>query len=166
ALAVGLTLSVGAVLLLEYLVDTIRSPAEVRTLLNAPILTAIGRIEGDNYPSKLIAEREPRSPLTEAYRALRTNLQFSSLDKPLKIVVATSAGPSEGKSLTAANLSVVLAQAGLSVILVDADLRRPVQHKIFGLKNTVGLTTWLVGQPVEALTATVANGGHRSDPGP
>src|SRR6185436_12781163 len=103
ALAVGLTLSVGAVLLLEYLVDTIRSPAEVRTLLNAPILTAIGRIEGDNYPSKLIAEREPRSPLTESYRALRTNLQFSSLDNPRKTIVVTSACPSEGKSLTPSN---------------------------------------------------------------
>ena len=150
AIAVGLTLSVGAVLLLEYLDDTIRSPAEVRTLLNAPILTAIGRIEGEGYPSKLIAEREPRSPLTESYRALRTNLQFSSLDNPVKTIVVTSAGPSEGKSLTASNLAVVLAQAGMSVILVDADLSRPVVHRIFGLKNSLGLTTWVVGQNTEA----------------
>jgi succinoglycan biosynthesis transport protein ExoP len=165
AIAVGLTLSVGAVLLLEYLDDTIRSPAEVRTLLNAPILTAIGRIEGDNYPSKLVAEREPRSPLTEAYRALRTNLQFSSLDNPVKTIVVTSAGPSEGKSLTASNLAVVLAQAGLSVILVDADLRRPVVHRIFDLKNNIGLTTWLVGQnaaePIAPMLATAAAGGSR-----
>jgi non-specific protein-tyrosine kinase len=164
AIAVGLTLSVGAVLLLEYLDDTIRSPAEVRTLLNAPILTAIGRIEGENYPSKLIAEREPRSPLTESYRALRTNLQFSSLDNPIKTIVVTSAGPSEGKSLTASNLAVVLAQAGLSVILVDADLRRPVVHRIFGLKNSLGLTNWLVGQNIEPtapLLATAAAGGTR-----
>ena len=149
AVAVGLTLSIGAVLLLEYLDDTIRSPGEVRALLNAPILAAIGKISGSNYADKLIAEREPRSPLTEAYRALRTNLQFSSLDNPVRTMVVTSAGPSEGKSLTASNLAVVLAQAGLSVVLVDADLRRPVLHKIFGLKNNVGLTTWLVGQPSE-----------------
>jgi polysaccharide biosynthesis transport protein len=161
AIAIGLTLSIGAVLLLEYMDDSIRSPAEVRTLLGAPVLTAIGRIEGDSYATKLVAENQPRSPLTEAYRALRTSLQFSSLDKPLKVLVATSAGPSEGKSLTAANLSVVLAQAGLSVVLVDADLRRPVQHKIFGLKNNVGLTTWLVGQPVDTL---VAAGGTRTEP--
>ncbi len=161
AVAIGLTLSIGAVLLLEYLDDSIRSPAEIRTLLGAPVLTAIGRIDGGDYPTKLVAENMPRSPITEAYRALRTNLQFASLDKPLKTIVATSAGPSEGKSLTSANLAVVLAQAGLSVVLVDADLRRPVQHKIFGLKNNVGLTTWLVGQPVDTL---VAAGGSRSEP--
>ena len=161
AVAVGLTLSVGAVLLLEYLDDTIRSPNEVRDLLGAPVLAAIGRIDGADYPQKLIAEREPRSPLTEAYRALRTNLQFSSIDNPLKTIVITSAGPSEGKSLTASNLAVVLAQAGMSVVLVDADLRRPVIHKIFGLKNHTGLTTWLVGQPAELAVA----GGRWSESG-
>jgi Mrp family chromosome partitioning ATPase len=148
------------VLLLEYMDDSIRSPAEVRTILNAPVLTAVGRITGEDYPDKLIAEREPRSPLTEAYRALRTNLQFSALDTPLKTLVVTSAGPSEGKSLTSSNLAVVLAQAGLSVILVDADLRRPVIHKVFGLKNHTGLTTWLVNQPTELATAVA---GRRSD---
>jgi len=155
AVAVGLMLSIGAVLLLEYLDDTIRSPGEVRALLNAPILAAIGKINGSGYADKLIAEREPRSPLTEAYRSLRTNLQFSSLDNPIHTMVITSAGPSEGKSLTASNLAVVLAQAGLSVILVDADLRRPVIHKIFGLKNSIGLTAWLVGQTTEPAAAAV-----------
>ncbi len=155
AVGIGLALSIGAVLLLEYLDDTIRSPAEVRALLNAPILAAIGKIDGDDYASKLIAEREPRSPLTEAYRALRTNLQFSSLDNPLKAIVVTSAGPAEGKSLTASNLAVVLSQAGMNVVLVDADLRRPVMHKVFGLKNNIGLTSWLVGQTVETAVANV-----------
>jgi non-specific protein-tyrosine kinase len=162
AIGIGLALSIGAVLLLEYLDDTIRSPAEVRSLLNAPILAAIGKIEGDDYQQKLIAEREPRSPLTEAYRAMRTNLQFSSLDHPLKAIVVTSAGPAEGKSLTASNLSVVLAQAGLNVVLVDADLRRPVMHKVFGLKNNIGLTNWLVGQPTETALAEV--GGRWAEP--
>ncbi len=151
ASAIGLTLSGGAGLLLEYLDDTIRSPEEARSLVDAPILTAIGKIEGESYPEKLIAEQEPRSPLTEAYRILRTNLQFSSLDVPLKTIVVTSPGPAEGKSVTAANLAVVLAQSGMSVILVDADLRRPVLHKTFDLKNQVGLTTWLAGQETESL---------------
>jgi succinoglycan biosynthesis transport protein ExoP len=169
AVAVGLTLSIGAVLLLENLDDTIRSPGEVRALLNAPILAAIGRISGSTYADKLVAEREPRSPLTEAYRALRTNLQFSSLDNPVRTMVVTSAGPSEGKSLTASNLAVVLAQAGLSVVLVDADLRRPVLHKIFDLKNNVGLTTWLVGQTSEPAVAgatpdPAAGGGRWLEP--
>ena len=163
AIAVGLTLSTGAVLLLEYMDDTIRSPGEVRALLGAPILTAVGKINGASYSDKLIAEREPRSPLTEAYRALRTNLQFSSLDNPMRTIVVTSAGPSEGKSLTAANLAVVLAQAGMSVILVDADLRRPVVHKIFGLQNRTGLTSWLVGQPTEPAVAA-AGGGRWLEP--
>jgi Mrp family chromosome partitioning ATPase len=163
AIAIGLTLSIGAVLMLEYLDDSMRSPAEVRALLNAPILAAIGKIDGGNYPAQLIAEREPRSPLTEAYRALRTNLQFSSLDNPLKTIVVTSAGPAEGKSITASNLAVVLAQAGMSVVLVDADLRRPVLHKVFALKNNVGLTSWLVSQPLPEAVAAV--GGRWAEPG-
>jgi non-specific protein-tyrosine kinase len=163
AVAIGLTLSIGAVLMLEYLDDTMRSPAEVRQLLGAPILAAIGKIDGSNYPSQLIAEREPRSPLTEAYRALRTNLQFSSLDNPLKTIVVTSAGPSEGKSITASNLAVVLAQTGMSVVLVDADLRRPVLHKVFALKNNVGLTSWLVSLPQPE--AVAAGGGRWTEPG-
>jgi succinoglycan biosynthesis transport protein ExoP len=150
AAAVGLTLSVSAAFLLEYLDDTIRSPEEVQAILGAPVLAGVGRIEGGEYPAKLVAQHEPRSPLTEAYRSLRTNLQFSTLDTDLKIVLVTSPGPSEGKSITAANLAVVLAQAGMSVVLVDGDLRRPVMHKIFGLKNHVGLTSWLVSQESEA----------------
>lgn len=102
--------------------------------------------------------------MTEAYRALRTHLQFSSLDNPVRTIVGTSAGPSEGKSLTASNLGVVLAQAGMSVILVDADLRRPVIHKIFGLKNLTSLTTWLVGHTTEPATAAAAGVGSRLRP--
>ncbi len=153
AAAIGLTLSVGGALLLEYTDNTIRSPEEARTILKAPILATIGRIEGKTYAEKLIAVYEPRSPLTESYRELRTNLQFSSLDAPLKKIVISSPGPAEGKSVTAANLAVVMAQAGLSVILVDADLRRPVMHKIFEVKNRVGLTSWLVSQEMEPAVA-------------
>ena len=144
AAAIGLSLSIGGVLLLEYLDDTIRTPDEVHILLGMPILGVIGKISGDGYPEKLVTVLEPRSPISEAYRELRTNLRFSSLDIPLRTLIVTSAGPAEGKSLNAANLAVVLAQAGLSVILVDADLRKPAQHKIFGLNNDIGLTNWLI----------------------
>lgn len=149
----GLTLSVGAVFLLESLDDSIRTPDEARALTGAPVLAAIARIEGDSYSDKLVAEREPRSPITEAYCALRTNLQFLSIDAPFKTIVVTSPGLAEGKSVTSANLAVVLAQAGLSVILVDADLRRPVLHKIFGLKTRKGLSTWLIDQKGRAVAA-------------
>lgn len=91
--------------------------------------------------SNLITVSEPRSPISEAYRTLRTNLDFASLDEALKTLVVTSAGVGEGKSTTLANLATVSAQAGRKVILVDADLRRPTMHQIFGLTNEVGLTT-------------------------
>src|SRR5688500_19513462 len=87
----------------------------------------------------LIAIREPRSPAAEAYRTLRTNIQFSSLDKPLRTILATSTAPDEGKSTTIANLAVTIAQAERRVVLVDCDLRRPTLHTLFGLANNEGL---------------------------
>jgi non-specific protein-tyrosine kinase len=88
---------------------------------------------------------DPRSPEAEAYRTLRTNIQFSVLDKQLRTLLVTSAGPDEGKTTTAANLAITLAQTGRSVLLVDADLRRPGQHELFHLGNEIGLTTLVLG---------------------
>jgi len=99
-----------------------------------------------NEGGGLITIVDPRSPISEAYRSLRTNLEFSSLDKPVKTMLVTSAGPEEGKSTTLANLAVTLAQADKRVILVDCDLRRPSQHQIFGAKNSLGLTTMVVDE--------------------
>jgi non-specific protein-tyrosine kinase len=90
--------------------------------------------------NNLITISNPRSPIAEAYRTLRTNLEFSNLDKSLRTILVTSAGAEEGKSTTLANLAVTIAQSGKRVILIDADLRRPTQHQIFGLKNNAGLT--------------------------
>ncbi|HEY65999.1 MAG TPA: CpsD/CapB family tyrosine-protein kinase [Caldilineae bacterium] len=89
----------------------------------------------------LITVTDPRSPVAEAYRSLRTNLEFSSLDHPLHTLLVTSPGPDEGKSTTLANLAVTTAQTGRRVIVVDCDLRRPRQHEIFGVSNGTGLTT-------------------------
>jgi capsular exopolysaccharide synthesis family protein len=96
--------------------------------------------------SELMTVSAPRSPISEAYRTLRTNLDFASLDKELKTLVITSAGVGEGKSTTLANLAVVSAQAGRRIILVDADLRRPRLHDIFGLSNAAGLTTAMMDE--------------------
>jgi capsular exopolysaccharide synthesis family protein len=96
--------------------------------------------------SELITVSEPRSPISEAYRTLRTNLDFASLDQALKTLVVTSAGVAEGKSTTLANLAVVSAQAGRRVVLVDADLRRPTLHQIFGLGNATGLTMMMMDE--------------------
>lgn len=97
----------------------------------------------DNRQGSLITITNPRSPIAEAYRSLRTNLEFSSLDRPLKTLIVTSAGPEEGKSTTLANLAVTMALVGKQVILVDCDLRRPSLHRIFDVRNGVGLTTMI-----------------------
>jgi non-specific protein-tyrosine kinase len=95
----------------------------------------------------LITRLDPRSPVAEAFRQLRTSIQFASPDRPIRSLLLTSTGPEEGKTTTLANLAVAFAQAGSRVIMVDADLRRPGLHKLFGLKNQVGLTTLVVGDP-------------------
>jgi len=103
-------------------------------------------------PIPVIAEVDPKSPAVEGYRALRTNIQFAELDHPCRSIVVTSATAGEGKTTTAANFAVIAAQVGTSVCLIDADLRRPSLHRIFGLSNTAGLTTALVqGRPLAEL---------------
>jgi non-specific protein-tyrosine kinase len=103
---------------------------------------------------------DPRSPAAEAYRTLRTNIQFSSVDKPVRRLLLTSAGSDEGKSTTAANLAVTMAQAEMRVILADCDLRRPSLHEIFGLQNTEGLTTMFLGRGPSGL----AGAAHMEPP--
>jgi non-specific protein-tyrosine kinase len=92
----------------------------------------------------LITVREPRAPAAEAYRTVRTNIQFSSLERQLHTIMVTSSAPDEGKSTTLANLAVTMAQAEQRVIVVDCDLRRPALHTIFGVSSESGLTTTLV----------------------
>ena len=96
------------------------------------------------HPVALVAESDPKSPASEAYRILRTNIQFAGLDRPCRSILITSASAQEGKTTTVANFGVVLAEAGSRVCLVDSDLRRPSLHEIFGLSNSRGLTTALV----------------------
>jgi len=92
----------------------------------------------------LITVTDPRSPAVEAYRTLRTNLTFAALDKPIETLVITSAAPGAGKSIVLANLAVTMAQGEHRTIMVDADLRRPELHSIFGVPNERGLTTMFV----------------------
>lgn len=100
--------------------------------------------------SQLVTLSQPRSPASEAYRTLRTNLQFVSLDRPLKTLLMTSAGPEEGKSTVLANLAVAIAQGEKRVVLVDCDLRRPSLHSLFGVDASVGLTTMMVDEKAMA----------------
>lgn len=142
AAVAGLALAGGAVFLLEYLDDTIKDADDAQRVLNLSTLGAITRIANvRDLADSLITLKHPRSPIAEAYRVLRTNLRFSGIENPAGALLVTSAGPGEGKTTTAANLAVALAQGGKRVVLVDTDLRRPTLHKIFGLPNEVGLSS-------------------------
>ncbi|QHT48031.1 CpsD/CapB family tyrosine-protein kinase [Bacillus sp. SB49] len=93
----------------------------------------------------LIAHDNPKSPIAEQFRTIRTNLQYTSVDQDVSTMVVTSANPSEGKSVTAANVAVVFAQQGKRTLLVDADLRKPTIHYTFRVSNTEGLSNYLIG---------------------
>jgi len=94
----------------------------------------------------LVVQNNPKSPVSEAYRVLRTNLQFASLDNPLKVIIITSSGPGEGKTTTAVNLAITFAQSGSKTLLVDGDLRKPIINRVFGLNNQKGITNILALQ--------------------
>ena len=99
----------------------------------------------EGYKAGMIGELQTHSPAVEAYRLVRTNLQYLAVDKPLRSIMITSGLPAEGKSLTAANLALSFANAGKATVLVDADMRRPVQSVLFGLPNVYGLSAVLAG---------------------
>lgn len=154
AALVGLLLALGIAFLAEYLDDTVKSADDVQELLELPTLGAITQIRTDKGRSeiyRMITILYPRSPITEAFRTLRTNVEFASVDTPLKTLLVTSALQGEGKTTTAANLAVVFAQAGKRVLLVDADLRKPGVHRILDLPNETGLSTLLLRDASEAI---------------
>lgn len=135
-----------AVFVVEYLDDAIKDPDQVEEVLGLPTLGAIERMQGGNQRLamyRLATLLYPRSAAAESYRALRTNIEFAAVDTPIQKLLVTSAVPSEGKTVTAANLAVAFAQGGRRVLLVDADLRKPGVHEIFGLGNGEGLTDLL-----------------------
>jgi polysaccharide biosynthesis transport protein len=151
AALVGLMLAIGVAFLVEFLDDTLKSPEDVEVATGLSTLGTIIRMKGEDGSSpiyRLAPILYPRSPAAEAYRTLRTNIEFASLDDPARIILITSSIPGEGKTTTAANLAAVFAQTGHSTLLVDADLRKPGAHKIFDLPNTNGLTDLLRSEEV------------------
>lgn len=144
AAAIGFLLAAGAAYLLEYLDDTVKNPDDVQKAAGLTTLGAVPEIVGVAAGNELVVLAGGQSAATEAFRILRTNLQFAAVDRPVRTLMISSPAPREGKTLTASNLGAAFAHAGQRVILVDADLHRPRLHRVFGLRNNVGLTTALL----------------------
>lgn len=144
AILTGAALTLGVILLVDYLDDSVKTPDQIFDETGMSVLATIAFIKGTNPSDRLITHHSPRDPISEAFRVLRTNLNYASIDTDLDSILVTSSSPGEGKSTTTSNLAVVMAQTGKRVVLVDADLRRPSQQKIFGKNNNQGLTTALL----------------------
>jgi capsular exopolysaccharide synthesis family protein len=159
----GLSIGVGIAFGLEFLDDTVKTGDDVermgQTLLGTIPLVRTEQIiqrlkkQGKQFTeadlhrveAKLITRFSPRSPVSEAYRSLRTNIQFADIDKPKRVLLFTSTTSKEGKSTTAVNLAITLSQTGSRVLLVDTDLRRPALHNFFSMDKTYGVTNVLIG---------------------
>lgn len=146
AAAIGLILSTGTAYLLSYVDDTLKTPYDVKRSLGLITLGAVPDSENGVSGAKPLMLSGSHSAASEAYRMLRTNLQFAAVEHPLRTLLVTSSAPNEGKSHTTANLAVALAQVGQRVILVDSDLHRPRLHKLFGRPNAAGLSTALLAE--------------------
>lgn len=144
-LVLGLLVGVGIALLREVLNTKVRTESDIERVTDASVVATIG-YDDDASAHPLTVQVDPRSPRAEAYRRLRTNLQFLDLADKSHSIVITSSLPQEGKSTTSINLAIALAEAGARVLLVDADLRRPQIAKYMQVEGRVGLTTLLIGR--------------------
>lgn len=143
--AIALAIAAGAAYLLEFLDNTVQSPDEIARLTGSQIIGFLSDIGKDDFEGIYVA-KNPRSALAEAYRSLRTNLDFLGVNKPLKSILITSSGIGEGKTTVSANLATILAQGGKKVAIIDADMRRPRLHKLFGFENSRGLSDIFLGK--------------------
>ena len=148
ASVVGLLLGLGAAFLIDHLDDSVRNADDLARLgADVPVLASVPNVAGrDNRP---LAVSDPDNAAVEAYRNLRTNVQFLGIERKMRSIQVTSTRPGEGKTTTAANLAVVLSQTGANVVLVDADLRKPDLHRMFAIDGSNGLTNNLAGDPME-----------------
>jgi capsular exopolysaccharide synthesis family protein len=159
AAIVGLLVGLGAAFLVDYLDDKVRDEDQLNGLVDPPVLAVVPvDPPPDNLP---IAITEPGHNSVEAYRGLRTNLAFLGLDRAIKVIQLTSSMAGEGKTTTSANLAVVLAQAGHRVALVDADLRRPRIHEVFGVSQTPGFVDMLLGEGAKNTVSHVDVDGNQ-----
>lgn len=152
----GLGLGLGVAFLLEYLDNTLKTPSDVKRWLSAPFLGVIPFQRGvtSNSPGMLASVIDPKSLASEAYRSLRTNVLFSLADQEPRVFQVTSAGPGEGKTLTAINLAVTMAQNGSKTVIVDCDLRRPMVHKTLGVHRQRGVSN-ILANPKEDIESMI-----------
>ena len=155
----GMLLAAGVVFAADSLDDSIKNPEVIQRRFGLPILGMIASHQSEG--GRPIALNQPRSPVAEAFRSLRTNLTFTGVDTPLRRILITSPTPEDGKTMVSANLAVVMAQGEKKVVLIDADLRRPKIHQKFGMVNASGLTDLFVTQPENYNRIVHSNGVPR-----
>lgn len=156
-LAVGFLISSLGIAVLFYFDDTVKSEEDIEKGLKLPVLGSVPKYREKigTQEADLIICKEAKSGISEAIRTLRTNLQFSSIDKEMKTILVTSSVPGEGKSFVASNLAVALANAGNKVLLVDCDIRKGRQHHIFGCPNKRGLSNLLLEDAVQVYNSYI-----------
>ena len=146
---IGLMFGIGSALFLEHLDNTIKMPEEIKEYLKIPFLGPVPFISPDGIPHQankdLVTIHSPRSAASESYRGIRTGILFSSADNPPQVIVVSSASPQDGKTTSASNLAVCMANTESRVLLMDCDMRRPNIHKVFDLGRNIGLSGILVG---------------------
>jgi tyrosine-protein kinase Etk/Wzc len=165
AIIVGLVLGIGVAFFLDYLDDSVKNAEDIHALVQLPILGTIGHqhFSKNKHPSskgRFIISNESKSQLAESFRTFRTNLLFTSVDQPRRLMVFTSPLPENGKTTCVANLAVALSHMGKRVLLVDADLRKPVLHRIFRCRRSPGLVNVLVEEDWQRALSEAIQGTH------
>ena len=149
AVLFGLAGGLGLAFFLEYLDNTIKDPEDIKRYLNIPYLGPVPVIapndnQDEDVPPEMVVLNSPKSTASEAYRGIRTGILFSSAESEPQVIMVTSAGPQEGKTITSSNLAITMAQSGNKVVLLDCDMRRPRVNKLFGISRNRGMTNLLV----------------------